>query len=512
MTRTLAALVTVLVLALLGSAPAAAETPTPSPTPTADPWTYISYEGELQSTDFSRDGQTSTHDPLPLTVTIRCGDDGCVLSGIGFGDSVEHAITGASGSWTTEAIGSICGDAFYAAAGTMTAEATADEITITQHLEPSATEFCPSESYQWGSDRTFVGAFSGGDPCVLEGAPCPPEPTAAPVAAEPSGQSGSPRPLDEPSILSTLPTPAQTLAPSQVLVAVVLTIVLVILMALPTHLLNQAVEKGGDRLSALLRRAPRRDAGQRRGVIAAALGVLAAAVISCFVDPAFGTDIASARTLGSVIASFALDVGLGWLIVVLLVRRFVPGATPVFSFAPLSLLVVVATVLFSRITGFEPGLVFGLVAGVGFGAALAAAQRARVTLVALGWGVAVAVLGWIGYAALGGVDDPGGWIVLVRETLASAAIAGIAALPIALIPLRGLSGYDLFAWNRVVWAAAYAVGLLGFFLVLLPMPFSWDEVGASLAAWVGLYLLYAVIAVALWLVIVRPWRREVSHS
>ncbi|MDO7882177.1 hypothetical protein [Antiquaquibacter soli] len=177
-----AALVTLLGLALLGSLPATAETPspTPSPTPTADPWTYISYEGELQSTDYSRDGQTSTHDPIPLTVTIRCADDSCVLSGIGFGDSAEHAITGASGSWTTEAIGSICGDAFYAAAGTMTAEATADEITITQHLGPSATEFCPSESYQWGSDRTFVGAFAGGDPCVLEGAPCPPEPTAEP--------------------------------------------------------------------------------------------------------------------------------------------------------------------------------------------------------------------------------------------------------------------------------------------------------------------------------------------
>jgi hypothetical protein len=54
---------------------------------------------------------------------------------------------------------------------------------------------------------------------------------------------------------------------------------------------------------------------------------------------------------------------------------------------------------------------------------------------------------------------------------------------------------------------AYAVGLLGFFLVLMPMPFAWDGVRASLWAWVGLYLAYAAVAVALWLVTVRPWVR-----
>ena len=87
------------------------------------------------------------------------------------------------------------------------------------------------------------------------------------------------------------------------------------------------------------------------------------------------------------------------------------------------------------------------------------------------------------------------------------AAAGIAALPIALFPLRGLVGGTVFAWNRVVWAACYAVGLLGFFLVLMPMPTSWGEVPLSLWAWLAIYLAYAIAAVGLWLAVAQPWKK-----
>jgi hypothetical protein len=113
------------------------------------------------------------------------------------------------------------------------------------------------------------------------------------------------------------------------------------------------------------------------------------------------------------------------------------------------------------------------------------------------------VLGWIGYALL-----PADTATFVRETLGAIAIAGIAALPVALLPLRGLAGQQVWSWNRRIWVLAYAVGLLGFFLVLMPMPFAWEGVTASLGVWVACFVAYAVVATAAWLLIVKPWNRS----
>ena len=101
--------------------------------------------------------------------------------------------------------------------------------------------------------------------------------------------------------------------------------------------------------------------------------------------------------------------------------------------------------------------------------------------------------------------------VFVQETLSAVAIGGMAVLPVALFPLRGMTGFDILSWNRVVWGVAYAIGLLGFFFVLMPMPFAWKGVPFELGVWVGLYLLYAVIAVVIWAAVTRPWDRGLER-
>jgi hypothetical protein len=291
-------------------------------------------------------------------------------------------------------------------------------------------------------------------------------------------------------------------------------------MALPTQLLNGAVEKGSDRIAPLLakvtvfdrfKRAPDAPQAEPRvarkypGLLPALAGVLAAALISSFVDPAFGFDPASLRAFASVVLAFSVEVVAGWFVVIWAVRRARPDAAASISFVPATLLVVLATVIFSRVTGFEPGIVFGLVAGVAFGVSLATAERARAALVGVGFSFAVAIVSWLGYTALAGVGDAGALVVFARETLAALTIAGIAAVPLALVPLRGLIGHELWSWNRLVWAGAYALGVLAFFLVLMPLPLSWETVQTSLVSWITLYLIYAALAVGLWLAIVRPW-------
>lgn len=482
----------------LALAPAAlAATPEPPPTPTLESWSYAEYTGTYSGTYYDIDGVTHDQFSQDQPVSIRCTDSGCVLWGIGVGGEYQFEIDGASGEWTRDNQGSLCDDNFVAG-GTLTVVATAETLNATVEVNPSGRYFCPGEIQQFGTHGAFVGTFTAGNPCVLDGGPCPPEPTVAPVAADQPGAVSTPRTASTPSVLSALAAPAQTLAPTQVALAAVLTIVLVILMALPTHLLNTAIDSSVQ---------PRRPRSERNGLLTAALGVLAAGVISCFIDPAFGFDLASLRTLASVLVSFGVEVVLGWFLVIWLVRRSQPDVTPSFKFAPLTLLVVVATVLFTRLTGFEPGIVFGLVAGVSFGTALATSAKARVALVGLGYAFVFAVIAWIAYALTAGIAESSAMLVFARESLSAITIAGIAALPVALVPLRGLTGYEVWQWNRWAWGGAYAIGLLAFFLVLLPMPFSWGGVHASLWVWVSLYLGYAAVAVSIWATVIKPWKK-----
>jgi hypothetical protein len=173
---------------------------------------------------------------------------------------------------------------------------------------------------------------------------------------------------------------------------------------------------------------------------------------------------------------------------------------PIVEFKALSLLIVVVAVVISRLTGFEPGIVFGLIVGLNFGAALSATHKARIALTGSAYAFVVAMIGWIGYSITVGAfgAHPNVIEAFVIETLSGFAVAGIASLPISLLPIRALEGGELFEWKRWVWALCYAIGLFAFLVILLPLPFSWGTVHQPLIVWVALYAAYALAAVVLW--------------
>ena len=325
-----------------------------------------------------------------------------------------------------------------------------------------------------------------------------------------------------PSILSGLATPATAgTAPAQLALAALLTVILVLLVAFPTSLLNSAVESGSERFSewwSTRRARPAPDVqtpesgAWRRSWWWAATGVVIASVIAAFADPQFGLNAGSARVVLSILVSFGVDVVLGWALVVWIMSRVNPGATHSYSFRPLTLLVVIAAVVFTRLTGFEPGIVFGLVAGVAFAAIAGRSGAAKSALVTLGYAFVLALVAWVVYGVVAGSSGESFLATLLVETLAAIAVGGMAALPIALFPVRGMPGHAIWQWRRGLWVACYAVGLFAFFIVLMPMPFSWEEVGWELGAWIGVYLLYAVIAVTAWLLLARPWRSAPSSE
>jgi hypothetical protein len=91
-------------------------------------------------------------------------------------------------------------------------------------------------------------------------------------------------------------------------------------------------------------------------------------------------------------------------------------------------------------------------------------------------------------------------LVFVTEFLSGVTIEGVSSLPLALLPLAALDGADLLKWKKWVWGVGYAVGLAAFMLVLLTIPASWGTMPGDFFRWIGLFLGYAVVAVALWII------------
>lgn len=511
--RVRAVLLALLTGALL-LAPTAALAATPDPGPTTHPG-EITYHVTRTGTAYnSFDGSSGTpYGPDSYDVTLTCAAGVCTYVG-GPEDGIAREIVDGHGSWDTPLVGQVCVEGYQRASHT-TVDLVDDTLTSTTTYDSIPMTDCGGGSSigSYGGTETTVGTVIAGDVCAVDGS------CVDPVIVPTTGTG--PRAWAEPTVLSALPAVATAAAVPNIVWAALGTVVLVLLLAIPTHFFNAATERASELAGAWWRRirppqggsASRTDAGAGtvptggvalHGWPVAAGGVLLAGILSAFADPAFGPDAAGARTVLSLLVAFGLDVVLGWFAVVLLVRRTHPNVIATFAFKPVSLVVVALAVLLDRVTGFAPGIVFGLVAGVVFGGLVATAQKARVALIALGWAFAVGILSWIAYSAVVAVAGPA---VFVTETLSAAAIAGISALPIALLPLRGLAGRSVWDWNRGIWAAAYAIGLFAFLLVLLPLPASWATVGVDLWVWAGLYVAYAVGGLGIWLVLTRPWRQ-----
>ncbi len=521
---------------------AAADTPTPTPGAVQP---VVTFRGPGLSTD----GTPDTPLRNGITVIVDCSSGTCLLtmnadttapdgSSYSLSGAVPLVLVKGHGAYDLPASGNLCGGGAFLGPGHLTVDLVGTGLHITQSFAP-VSESCADDS---GGSYALDAALVSGTPCVLDGS-CPTA-TPAPSPSETAAAGGplrlpthlTPDPLaNEPSVLSTLPTAAKAFTLANLLWAAGGTVVLVLLIAFPSYLLDSASERGLERFDAW--RAKRRsvkavpvaaagaDEGQRaattgvagiawRSLPLALLGVVAASLISSFIDPGFGFSVAGLRVFLSFFASFLVDAVAAWFLLIWFVRRSDPATAASFRFAPASLIVVAIAVLFTRLTGFQPGIVFGLVAGVAFGSVLADTVKVRVALIGLGYSFVLGLAGWFGYSALVGTGaaHPSAIVVFAEELLAAMAVGGLAALPISLIPLRGLLGGEIFAWRKGVWAAVYALGLLAFFVVLMPKPFSWATVGISVWAWGSLLVAYAVVAVALWLALAKPWRRDAEGS
>ncbi|MBB5632510.1 hypothetical protein BKA04_000733 [Cryobacterium mesophilum] len=244
-------------------------------------------------------------------------------------------------------------------------------------------------------------------------------------------------------------------------------------------------------------------------------GLLIASVISGFVDPSFGLNAMSARLLVTAFLSLLVFNVAAWFLVRVIMRRRHPDAVATVKFRWGSLILVTVAVLIARLLEFHPGIIFGLVAGLVFATTMSKAKNAMVVILGTGFGLAVALLAWVGFSVVAPIaaGAPGNLLLVsASEFFSAVTIEGIASLPLALLPLLALDGHKLFDYNKWLWLLCYVIGLLAFMLVLLTIPNSWGEIDGDFVRWIVLFCVFGVVAVAVWAIHTVFERRKAAAT
>lgn len=292
----------------------------------------------------------------------------------------------------------------------------------------------------------------------------------------------------------------------------------ILLVGFPAELLESTIRSNYERAFGWLARIRR-----RLGRIAApvakvlthprvgtGLTIAIAALLLGFADPDFGFTGQSVRLLlAMILAVVAINIGLSLIVMRVAKRSFDVGAllTPM----PGALAIVAISVLVSRLAGISPGFLFGIVLGVTYARELRLRDDARLGLLGVGLTLAAGLLAWLGYGLASATISGEGFVNnLLIEVLAAITLEALGTLIVALLPIDFMDGRTIFRWSKPAWAGAYAVTVLVFLFVVVPLSDNWGTMSAPIFGWGTLFAVFAVVAVATWAIFRR--RSRVSSS
>ncbi|MGI8333993.1 FGLLP motif-containing membrane protein [Actinomadura scrupuli] len=342
--------------------------------------------------------------------------------------------------------------------------------------------------------------------------------TVAPPPARPA-----PRREPRSAVLRAVPTLSQlSPTPATVGLTVGAAGTLLALIAFPAQPFNRTLDEHEEQI----RRGLRRLAGRRGGA-----GAAPAAPARVRIPPllAFAGFCVLAAGLGVLVDTHVTTLGAdaavlftGFLVavplttltyagVVELYARLFSGVRGTLGVLGWALGIAVTCALVSRLARFEPGYVYGLVAGFvvvrdgrrvrsrGLGA-----ERDGATVLA--GAVSVLMLSLAAYMVLDQTHDPALkdgaalWLRLLDAAMVATFVTGVQTIVFGLLPLSFMDGHTLFRWSRPVWAVVYGTGLAVFVYVLVlkhgdegPRQHAGDLVRGL---WV--FLAFGVLSVLLW--------------
>jgi hypothetical protein len=374
----------------------------------------------------------------------------------------------------------------------LTGEAT---LLLSWVVVGNGEECRPADGYELYSG-TLAGTFASRRPGSTAGPTGSAGPAGSAGEAAVNGVAGARGARHDRPALATAVADARSLpwSPSRLAVSAFLALLLVLLMPFPAALFNSTLEENYDEVRGWFSFVPRRDPERPRPLARDfALVVVVAAVLNAFLDPGLRLDSASALLVAGLVLSIT---AVSLLAVV--PSRLLSRERPTVRVFPLGLAVAAVCVLVSRVTSFEPGYLYGVIAGFAFAQPLRDEEKGRLTFWTAAFLLAVAAVVFVARVPVhsSAADGATAW-VLADTVLAAVFAAGVEANVLGLLPLRFLDGESLLAWRRGAWAAAFGLSVFAF-LHALSARAGEDSATASVVVAVALFGSFATVSVTFW--------------
>ena len=288
-----------------------------------------------------------------------------------------------------------------------------------------------------------------------------------------------------------------------VLSSVLITAGLVLVIVFPSELFNATLDENYDEVRSWFGLGPKRSEGMRplHQALALTAFIIASGVLYAFLSPDFGLNRSTlALALG-------LSVALALITIVfrlpfLLHSKQHHGEWARLKVLPGTALVAVACIGLSRLLNFQPGYLYGLIAGLEFQREPEDTTGRLTSLAAL----TILIIGLVTWAARAPVaaaaarEGAGFWVIVADACLAAIFVAGLETLVFSLIPLRFLEGTKVTRWSRAVWVALFASGLFAFVHILLQPSSGYVGHTQSGQKWVviALFVGFGLLSIGFW--------------
>ena len=317
-----------------------------------------------------------------------------------------------------------------------------------------------------------------------------------------------------PAIPSALRAPNQVpLGAADILRSLALAAGMLLLIAFPAQLFNSTMQSHYDevmgwfepvrRLGRVLTRrtAPPGQAPQSTPGWAIAAVLAGASLLSAVLDPAFGANVTTAETIVGALLGLCVTTFLySWVQAAHAYR--ITGERGRFHVYRGGIAIAVFCVLLSRITGAQPGYMYGVMLAYTVAATrtLPRHHRGRMTAVVFGAILLTSIAVWIAWipvksAATAHTVFP---LVALSSGMSTIFLAGMTSLVFSLMPLRFLDGEHLWAWRRGVWLALFGAGMFLFVHVVLDAASTAVSPQRSYAVAIGMFTGFGVLSTAFW--------------
>jgi hypothetical protein len=228
--------------------------------------------------------------------------------------------------------------------------------------------------------------------------------------------------------------------------------------------------------------------------------LLIGAVLGGMLNTKFGLNKSTATGLVATLCAFAFGAMVSWYITKRFRRYHQYGATAYRKALPLGLVIAAMCVLLSRLTGFEPGYLYGIVISFAFVETIEERHNAHLTAISTVTTLLVALLAWflwlpVNHFATHHLSNV--MVGVVDDVLGSIFVGGLVGSVVSLLPLALMPGHTLLKWRRDAWAAIFFIS--AFLMISVELRPAAGPTHPGTAGWVTPLVLFFVFGGATFL-------------